>query len=778
MNKKIMFLCFTLGFFSILTLNARAEVTREDYARAEQFLPQNVMKMLYRMDVQPNWIEKSDRFWYKIQTREGKEFMLVDPALNTRKTAFDHVRMAASLSSASGKAYEAKKLPFETIEFVKGSNAIRFEVEKIFWLCDLKTYQCTKDEEYKKPEENELRSPDGKWAAFVKEHNLFVKPLPEGEEIQLTTDGEPYFGYAEQTEGNTSFVSNKVAGKKLPPVAAWSSDSKKILTHKLDERKVKDLHLLQSAPPDGSVRPVLHTYKYPFPGDADLGLLKLVVLDIESKSQVVVEYEAEQVTFETPIEVQKAWWSEDCQRVYYLYEERAAKAFRLIEADAATGKAREVIKEEGATFVELALIMIDRPNVRDLKSGKEIIWFSQRDGWAHLYLYDLESGKLRNQITSGPWGVMDIEHVDEANRWVYFSAFAREEGKDPYYRHFYRAKLDGSRIELLTPEDADHNVVCSPSGKFLVDCYSRLDLPPKSELRSADGKLLKVLEEADIADLLSMGWKFPERFKVKAADGVTDIYGMIIKPLGFDPEKKYPVIDAIYPGPQIIRTPPSFNTLFASWLWQPQALAELGFVVVTIDGRGTPFRSKAFHDFSYKNFKDGGALQDHIAGFRQLAATRPHLDLSRVGIYGHSGGGFASTRAILLYPDFYKVAVSSAGNHDQRGYNAGWGEKYQGLLEGDNYLDQVNARLAANLKGKLLLAYGDMDDNVHPALTIQVIDALIKANKDFDMLVLPNGNHGFGDAMPYFERRLWDYFVRNLRGEEPPQEYQFKMPEK
>ncbi|MBN1225293.1 MAG: DPP IV N-terminal domain-containing protein [Candidatus Aminicenantes bacterium] len=777
MKKNLGYLCFCLACIILWTTGAQAEVTREDYARAEQFLPQNVMKMLYRMDVQPNWIEESDRFWYKIQTRDGKEFILVDPALNNRKPAFDQARLAASLSAASGKAYESNKLPFETIEFVKDRNAIRFEVEKTFWLYDLKTYQCTKDEEYKKPEEHELRSPDGKWAAFVKEHNLYVRPLPEGEEIQLTTDGEPYFDYAEQTEGNTSFISNKVAGKKLPPIAVWSPDSKKILTHKLDERKVKDLHLLQSAPADGSVRPILHTYKYPFPGDEDLGLLKLVVLDVEKKSRIALDYEAEQVTFETPVEVKRAWWSEDSRRIYHLFEERAAKAFRLIEIDAATGNAREIMKEEGLTFVEMALIMLNRPNVRDLKSGKEMIWFSQRDGWAHLYLYDCESGKLKNRITSGPWAVFDIKYVDEANRWVYFSAFAREKDRDPYYRHLYRSKLDGSRTELLTSEDADHNVIFSPSGKYFTDCYSRLDMPPRSELRSADGKLLKVLEDADMESLFAMGWKFPERFRVKAADGVTDVYGMIVKPMDFDPEKKYPVIDAIYPGPQIIRTPPSFNALIVSWLWEPQSLAELGFIVVTIDGRGTPFRSKAFHDFSYKNFKDGGALQDHIAGFRQLSATRPYLDLSRVGIFGHSGGGFASTRAILLYPDFYKVAVSSAGNHDQRGYNAGWGEKYQGLLEGDNYEDQVNARLAANLKGKLLLAYGDMDDNVHPALTIQVIDELIKANKDFDMLVLPNGNHGFGAAMPYFQRRKWDYFVRNLKGEEPPKEYQFKMPE-
>lgn len=778
MKIKSLGLWLIFGLLSLCVVGMHAEVKREDYVRAESFMPQNVMKRLYRMSVTPNWIEETDRFWYKVNTREGKEFILVDPALSRRKHAFDHVRLTASLSEASGKAYDANKLPFETIEFVKGKNAIRFEIDKTFWLCDLNFYQCSKDEEYIKPKEHELHSPDGKWAAFVKEHNLYVRPLPEGDEIQLTTDGEPYYDYAEQTEGNTSFVTNKVLGKKLPPIAAWSPDSKKILTYKLDERKVKKFYLLQSVPPDGGVRPVLHTYKYPLPGDEDLPLIELVILDVETKTQINVDYEKEQVTFETPVEVKRAWWSEDGRRIYYLYMERADKAYRLIEIDAATGKSRDVMKEERETFVEMALIEFNRPNVRDLKGGNEIIWFSERDGWAHLYLYDLKTGALKNQITSGPWVIFRINHVDEINRWVYFTAFGREKGRDPYYRHAYRAKLDGSRVELLTPEDADHNVTFAESGKYFTDSYSTLNQAPVSVLRSSSGKLIKKLEDADMSSLTDRGWKFPERFKVKAADGMTDIYGMIVKPINFDPEKKYPVIDAIYPGPQIIRTPPSFNVIFASWLWEPIAMAELGFIVVTIDGRGTPFRSKAFHDFSYGNFKDAGALQDHIAGFRQLRETRPYMDLSRVGIFGHSGGGFASTRAIFLYPDFYKVAVSAAGNHDQRGYNAGWGEKYQGLLDGDNYLDQVNPSIARNLKGKLMLSYGDMDDNVHLALTLQVVDALIKANKDFDLLVLPNGNHGYGAAMPYHTRRKWDYFVKHLLGEEPPREYKFMTPEK
>lgn len=726
------------------------------------------------MSVEPHWIENSDCFWYKNETRDGKEFIFVDPSLNLKKPAFDHLRLAASLSLTLGKAFHHQKLPFEKFEFIKEMTAIAFEIEKERWVCDLKSYVLRKEEELKKPAEDELPSPDGKWAAFVKEHNLFVRPLPEGEAIQLTEDGEPYYDYGDRTEGNTSFISDRLSGKKLPPVAAWSPDSKKLITHKLDERKVKELYLLQSVPRDGSARPLLHAYKYPMPGDENLPLVELVIFDIEKRSRIAVNYEKEQVTFRTPLEDKYVWWSKDSQRIYYIYTERAEKALRLVEIDASTGEAREVLREEGKTHVEVSLLLSNPPNVRDVGRGEELIWFSQRDGWAHLYLYDLKEGKLKNRITEGPWVVFEILHVDETNRYVYFVGMGREEGRDPYYRHLYRVRLDGSKLELLTPEDADHHLVFSPSGKFFLDTYSRLDKPPLSVLRSAQGKIIRILEEADMGLLFEMGWKYPERFKAKAEDGTTDIYGMIVFPTKFDPQKKYPLIDAIYPGPQIIRTPISLNPFLLDWLWEPQALAELGFVVVTIDGRGTPFRSKAFHDFAYQNFKDGGALQDHVAVLRQLSSTRPYIDLERVGIYGHSGGGFASARAILLYPDFYKVAVSSAGNHDQRGYNAGWGEKYLGLLEGGNYDDQINARLAPNLKGKLLLACGDMDDNVHPALTLQLVDALIKANKDFDLLVLPNANHGFDSALPYFTRKKWDYFVRNLLGEEPPQGYRIK----
>ena len=779
------FLC-ALGILTPLA--AQQQLTREDYARAERYLIWNIGKLVFKIQVAPQFVGTSDRFWYRNDTRDGKEFVLIDPALNMRRPAFDQVRLAAALSSASGKACEPNALPFDKFEFIQDGKAIRFDIEKTRWTCDLSSYACAKAEAPKGDPEGERLSPDGRWAAFVKEHDLYLRPAAGGAEIRLTTDGEPYYDYGTEAEESTRAVTERLSGKKLPPLLLWSPDSRKIFTYRLDQRKVDSLYLIQSVPPQGR-RPLLHAYRYALVGDKDLPLAELAVFDVDTRAKVAFKCDPYLFINDSPVTTKRAWWGEDSRSLYFIEDDRAGKASRLRVADARTGETRTLIEEKGATYVELNLLLGSAPNVRILGKGAEIIWFSERDGWGHLYLYDGRTGALKNQITRGPWVVRDILQVDETSRRVYFTAGGREQGRDPYYQHLYRIKLDGSAMELLTPEDADHSVACfegepgggdrpsklSPSGRFFVDTYSRIDLAPASVLRDADGRLVRELEKADIEPLLATGWKWPERFTVKARDGTTDLYGVIYKPSGFDPAKKYPVIDGIYPGPQAIRTPKSFGADISSVssFCNDITLAELGFVVINIDGQGTPFRSKAFHDFSYGKMEDAGGLEDHVAGIRQLAAGRAYMDLSRVGIYGHSGGGFASTHAILAYPEFYKVAVASAGNHDQRGYLAAWGEQYQGLLDGDNYKNQANAGLAANLKGKLLLVHGDMDDNVPPALTIQVVDALIKANKDFDLLILPNRNHSLG-LDPYFTRRKWDYFVRNLLGAEPPQDYEIK----
>jgi dipeptidyl aminopeptidase/acylaminoacyl peptidase len=405
---------------------------------------------------------------------------------------------------------------------------------------------------------------------------------------------------------------------------------------------------------------------------------------------------------------------------------------------------------------------------RTLNGGREIVWSSERDGWNHFYLYDAETGALKNRITSGEWAVRAINAIDEKARVLYFSAGGREPGRDPYLRHLYKVGLDGTGLTLLTPEDADHNVTFSPDGAFFVDEYSRADVPTVSVLRRAqDGGVVKELERADVSRLQAIGWKAPEPFKAKAADGKTDLYGLIWRPTNFDPNRKYPVIENIYTGPHGAFVPKTF----AAYRHQQQAIAELGFITVFVDGRGTAFRSKAFRDVSYRNLGQGAGGDDHIAVMKQMAAKYPFMDLARVGVWGHSAGGYDSTHAILAHPEFYKVAVSSAGCHDNRMDKAIWNEQWMGWPVDKHYEEQSNYTLAKNLQGRLFLAHGDVDENVPMPATIKLVDALVAANKSFDLLIMPNRPHSFGND-PYFVRRRWDYFVKNLLGVEPPVNFQ------
>jgi dipeptidyl-peptidase 4 len=771
-----------------------SSLSSEDYARAEKLLFWNVSslfeaglkqqhsELVFNSVVVPHWLDKSDRFWYRNETQHGPEFILVDPDRASRQPAFDHARLAAALSEASGERYTAGHLPFDSFAFIDGDRAIQFDVGKDRWNCTLSSFACTRSVLAQQPSPAEVISPDGHWAAFLRDHNLYVREVVSGKEVQLTTDGEEYFDYASSPDSRQTAVSDRVSGKPVPPELVWAPNSKRLVTYRLDQRKVKELYLVQSVPPDGSVRPVLYTFRYPMPGDKDVAMAELMVFDVEQKNKVVFDTQPEIVDYISPIQARWVWWNEDSSRVYFIEKDRGEKTLKLHVADASNGSTKTVIEEHSATFLEPSLLLDTPPLVRVINNESEVIWFSERDGWGHLYLYDLKTGALKNQITSGPWVVRDLLHVDEANRWVYFAAGGREKG-DPYLRHVYRIKLDGTGLQLLTPEDADHlneplftfqnPSPFSPSGRYFVDTYSSAVIPPVTVLRTAEGRLAQELEHGDISQLLATGWKFPEPFQAKTADGVTDIYGLIYRPSNFDPCKKYPVLDSIYPGPQAIRT---IKTFFADPSNAP-SVAELGFIVVTVDGRGTPLRSKWFHDQTFGHMGNVGSLDDHIAALRALAAKYPQMDLGRVGIWGHSAGGFAAARAILMHPEFYKVAVASAGGYDQRGYIANWGEKYEGLVNAGNYLEQVTPNLAGNLRGKLLIAFGDMDDNVPPALAIQMINALTNANKDFDVLILPNRNHGFMFD-PYFLRKQWDYLVKNVLGAEPPKGYQIRDPMK
>jgi dipeptidyl aminopeptidase/acylaminoacyl peptidase len=769
-----------------------ATITWADYARAEQFLPWNATKRIFNAEVKPNWIGESDRFWYRRTARDGASFVVVDPAAGERRPAFDHVRLAAALSLSTGTPQTHAQLSFETFNFADAEAAIEFEAAGRRWRCNLASYECTEIEREEKPE-TEVRSPDGKWAAFVRKHNLFLREIASGDERQLTTDGAEYYAYAARAGSTLSAVTDKVIGRPATPFLQWSPDSARFVTYRLDEREVLDMHLLQSVPTDGSHRPVDHPYRMPLVGDEQVPVGELFV--VEAAAGAVTPLQVPPVTRFTrsPFEGRAVWWEGKGARLYALDHERGGRAATLYLVDPATGTAKKVVEERGESLVYPHHVPFDNSNIREVGDGEAVLWFSQRDGWGHLYRYDTASGEQRAQLTNGAWTVRETPRVDAAGGWIYFTAGGREAGRDPYFRHLYRIPLDGGEPVLLTPEDADHGITFSPTGAYFLDTYSRVDLPPVSTLRRADGSFVMQLEEADISALTELGWRCPERFSVKARDGVTDIYGVIFRPTNYDPARRYPVLDGIYPGPQTIRTPKAFGggEGGARNFWQDQALAELGFVVINIDGFGTPYRSKAFIDAAYgKNFGEAGGLEDHIVGLRQLAARDRSLDLERVGIYGHSGGGYASARAMLRFPDFFKVAVSSAGNHDQRGYSADWGERYIGMPEGDNYDDQGNFEIAKNLRGKLLLVHGELDDNVHPGLTLRLADALIAANKDFDLLIIPFTNHGFFDlrwgrkaadrftslSHPYFVRKRWDYFVRHLLGAEPPEGYAIQVP--
>lgn len=746
-----------------------ADLTEQDYARAEQFLPWNFVKLVANTSVDPNWVGEGDRFWYRRQTPDGHEFILVDARRNRWEHAFDHVKLAAALSAATGQAYEAEQLPFVRFEIVDDGRGIDFDIGGERWSCDVEAYRCDAGSKPPQPQGHELLSPDGRWVTFVRDHNLYVRELDGADELRLTSDGMPYYDYGTRPEARQAPVTDRRFGIPQLPAARWSPDSKKLATHRTDQRGVAEQVLIQAAPPEADT-PVVYRYRSPNPGDSIVPRGELMIYDVERGTTVRVDWPPVLAMFFSPFDLDQIWWSDDSQRLFIIAEERGWKAVRLLEVDVGSGTTRQILEERSPTFVELTVDYGSVPNVRLLGDGSEIIWFSERDGWGHLYLYNGETGALKRQITQGEWVVRQILRIDEAHGDLYFTASGREPGRDPYYRHLYRINLDGSGLELLTPEDADHDVRLSPNGQYFVDTYSRIDTTPVSVLRrTSDGRVMRTLEEADLTKLFETGWTWPERFVVKARDGVTDLYGAIFRPTNFDPSRKYPIIDDYYPGAQRHHVPKAFGPTLGG----PQASAELGFIVVTLDGMGTAHRSKRFHDVSYRNFGDA-TLPDHITGLRQLAERYPHLDLDRVGIQGTSAGGYGSVRAMLAHPDFFKVAVSASGNAAMQSVIAIWAEKWQGYPIGDYYDESDNRKLAGNLKGKLLIAWGELDDTVPPYQTRQLIDALVSANKDFDLLVLPNRNHGAaGD--PYFIRKRWDYFVQHLMGAKPPREYEIKM---
>jgi dipeptidyl-peptidase-4 len=754
--------------------DAPRALTAADYARAEKFMPYNTTPLVFGSGVRPHWLA-DERFWYRKSAAEGTEFVMVDPARGTRVPVFDHSNLAAALSAAAGTSFDGRHLPFTEFDFSPDGRSISFSASGRRWQCDRQTNQCSAEASSVQASREvgrglglDVLSPDKKRAAFIRDFNLWVRDVTTAKETQLTTDGVKDFGYATD---NAGWI------RSDRPVILWSPDSKKIATFQQDQRGVGEMYMVNTK----VGHPDLQAWKYPLPGDAVVTTIQRVIIDLDGPRIVRLGMPPDQhrtTLCDDLICTEGEWadveWSPDSTHLAFVSASRDHKRAQLRIADAATGAIRDVLEETVATQYESG--SGDRVNWRYLPASNEIIWFSERDNWGHLYLYDLATGRLKNQITTGEWVVTQLLTVDEKNRMLYFLGAGHEKGRDPYFNHLYRIGFDGKNLSLLTPEDGTHDVTFSASGRFFVDSYSKPDAAPVAVLRDADGKLLTTIEKADITRLVAAAWKPPVPFTVKARDGATDLYGLMFKPANLDPNKKYPIINHIYPGPQGGSVG---SRAFAAARGDSQALAELGFIVVEIDGMGNPTRSKKFHDAYYGNMGDN-TLPDQISGMKQLAARYPWIDLDLAGIWGHSGGGFAAADAMFRYPDFFKVGISEAGNHDNRGYEDDWGERYHGLLERKadgttNYDDQANQNIAKNLKGHLLLAHGTMDTNVPPYNTLLVVNELIKANKDFDLIMLPNRAHGFGNE-PYMVRRRWDYFVRYLLGAEPPQGYELHPP--
>lgn len=738
-------------------------VTAADYARAEKFLAAAVNPLIVGGTVNATWLP-DDRFTYRSNQGDGNtQFQLVDPVAKTRVPAFDHERLATALATASKAKIDPKKLPFQTIELAADGGSVSFTYAEKRYTCDVKGAACTAADA---PDPNAVVSPDGTRAVFIKDWNLWVRDLASKVERPLTTDGVANFGYATDNAGWR---------QSERPIVLWSPDSKKVATFQQDERTVGEMYLVETK----AGHPVLKAWKYPLPGDDAVAMLHRVVIDAAGGAVVRLKMAPDyhRAMLGDDFDVDDMIWSPDAARLAFVSTGRDHKTATVRLADAVSGDVRTVFEETEKTHFE------SPAGWRVLWETNEILWNSQRDDWSHLYLYDLASGRLKQQVTSGPGPVTRILRVDEKTRTVHFLASGREKGRDPYFVHAYRIGLDGKGYALLTPEDAHHGIQVSTTGKYLIDAASTPVRPAEVVLRDAAGAVVMPIEKADISKLVAAGWKPPEPFTVKARDGKTDLYGLLFKPTNLDPSKKYPIINYAYPGPQSGSVGPRS---FVAARVDHQALAELGFVVFTLDGMGTPGRSKSFHDTWYGAMGRDNTLPDQIAGMKELAARYPWIDIDRAAMWGHSGGGFITADAMFRYPEFFKVGISESGNHDQRVYEDDWGERYQGLLrriggahEGgteprDTYEAEANQTLAKNLQGKLFLMHGMMDDNVPPQNTYLVMEALIKANKDFDLLLLPSQRHGFGIDGPYVMRRRWDYFVRHLLGAEPPKEY--KLP--
>ncbi len=725
-----------------------AQGSKEDYQRAANL--QNLTRdKVFHDSVEPTWYDSNRRFWYFVKLPEKqRQFVSVEVETGKKSPSFAHDRLAAGLAKASGEACEGVRLPFDWISFNDAADTVSFHAFNKGWLCSLGNYEVKEAEVPARPQRRQRgrrgpwrggdrarrQSPDGKWEAVVKDYKLYLRNTASDEEFAL-----------DDTASEDDYYEQRIY---------WSPDSSKLValqTKKGDDRKV---YIIESSPSD-QLQPKLHSYDYLKPGDK-IPLTKPRLFHVADRKQIPIS----DSLFPNPWQISNVRWQKDSQRFTFVYNQRGHQVLRIVVVDANTGETGALVDEQSKTFIDYA----GKQYAYYADNTHEIIWMSERDGWNHLYLYDSQTGVVKNQITKGPWVVRRVDRVDEEKRQIWFQAGGVYPEQDPYYIHYCRVNFDGTGFVVLTSGNGTHSVQFSPDRQYLIDSYSRVDMPPVTELRkTSDGSLVCELERADMSALLATGWQVPERFVAKGRDGKTDIYGVIWRPTNFDPQKSYPVIENIYAGPQSSFTPKRFAAYYRC-----QSLAELGFILVQMDGMGTSNRSKAFHNVCWKNLGDSG-FPDRILWIKAAAKKYPYMDLSRVGIYGGSAGGQSSTRALLAHGDFYKVAVSDSGCHDNRMDKIWWNELWMGWPVGPHYAEQSNVTNAHKLQGKLLLIVGELDRNVDPASTMQVVNALIKADKDFDLLVVPGGGHGIAES-PYGTRRRRDFFVRHLLGVEPRHE--------
>ena len=739
---KSVVLLFALGSMSCISLWAQGTV--EDYNRAYALREKYNAKHVLYAGVVPHWVDQTSAFWYVRQTEKGKEYVKVDAASKKRTALFDQQKMAAALTEKAGREINAYNLPLQNCRLNISLDTLRFQLDGKFWAYSIKNNRLLDEgaipsrgkerhwmEVDDEKEGRPVTSPDGKWTAFIKNDNVYVREVATGKEKQLSQDGTLSNYYS-------SYIQ-------------WSPDSKSVVSCRIRPVEKRYVYYVESSPAD-QAQPKLHKQEYAKPGD-ELRFKVPCIFEVESGRRLIPSTEL----FSHQYELSGPMWNADSKAITFEYNERGHKVYLVLEMSAVDGSVRTLIEEKEEKYVNYPRIYRNY-----LGDGKRIIWSSERDNYNHLYLYDRATGKPLNQITKGEWYVRGVQHVDEANEVIYFSANGMKKGEDPYLIHYYKINFDGSNLVELTPEEGMHQCWYSSDYKYLVDVYSKVDQAPIAVLRDAkNGKIRMQLDKADISALLANGWKAPEVFSAKGRDGKTDMWGVIYRPSNFDPSKKYPVIEYIYSGPGDQYVPKTFS----SYNWWMTSLAELGFIVVQVDGMTTSFRSKEFEEVCYKNLKDAG-LPDHIAWIKAAAQKYPYMDIDRVGIFGCSAGGQESTGAVLFHPEFYKAAYSACGCHDNRMDKIWWNELWMGYPVDESYSACSNVDNAHLLSRPLMLVVGELDDNVDPASTMQVANALIKANKDFELVVIPGAHHTMGED--FGEHKRYDFFVRHLMGVTPP----------